>query len=124
MINLRKSNNGSRTELFNSLEGKFPATTVKGVKVYVINSGENTANVFEDGRIVFEGFKNINEVISTTRTNDQYILLSSIIDSFEGDAITASFKNNIVKKVCECAETTMFQTVDGTLFSINNNKLK
>ena len=67
MIDLRKTNNGKRAELFNSLEGKFPSTTVKGTKVYVVNSGENTANVFEDGKVNFEGFKSFNEVLKLTK---------------------------------------------------------
>lgn len=62
MIDLRKSNNGNRVELFKSLEGRFPSTVVNGVKVYVVNSGENTANIFENGKVDFLGFKDIDEI--------------------------------------------------------------
>lgn len=65
MINLKKANNDNRVKLFNSLEGKYPSTTINGTKVYFVTTSNNTANIHEDGKVIFEGFKSINEVFKT-----------------------------------------------------------
>lgn len=56
---------------------------------------------------------------------NEFILLKNIVTSFDGDPIAICFQDKMVKKVCECGDnTTMFQTEDGILISVSNNKLK
>jgi len=59
-----------------------------------------------------------------TQTNIGFIKLSKLVIDFNGDRIAECFKNKLVKKVADCNETTMFQTIDGKLFSVYTSKLK
>ncbi|SHF17862.1 hypothetical protein [Chryseobacterium vrystaatense] len=68
MINLIKNNRQStRTNLFNACKASEIAkkATSNGMEVYIIIDGENVANVFENGNVIFTGFKNLSEVINT-----------------------------------------------------------
>lgn len=55
--------------------------------------------------------------------NQKFVKLSKLVSNFDGDAIAFCFKNKLVKKVADCNETTMFQTIDGKLFSVYTSKL-
>ena len=60
----------------------------------------------------------------TTQTNIGFTKLSKLVIDFNGDIIAECFKNKLVKKVADCNETTMFQTIDGKLLSVYTSKLK
>ena len=59
----------------------------------------------------------------TTQENNGFAKLKNLVIDFTGDAIAECFKNKLVKKVVENSETTMFQTIDGKIFSVYTNKL-
>lgn len=57
-------------------------------------------------------------------TTKDFQKLSNLVKDFNGDAIASCFKNKLVKKVADCNDTTMFQTIDGKIFSVYTSKLK
>ena len=54
----------------------------------------------------------------------EFVKLKHLVVNFEGDRIAECFKNTLVRKVADCSNETMFQTIDGKLFSIYTSKLK
>lgn len=60
----------------------------------------------------------------TTQENIEFTKLSKLVIDFNGNAIAECFKNKLVKKVVDYNEETMFQTIEGELFSVYTSKLK
>ncbi|WP_312394786.1 hypothetical protein [Chryseobacterium sp.] len=70
MINLIKKteNQGRRKQMFEACKSlDLPKRTKNGVDFYILDLGDNVANIWETGFVNFLGFKNINEVAESLK---------------------------------------------------------